>query len=132
MEKKTIDLKPVFIMNAEYFVKNIQECFDVLNKFLKSKSGVTHDPLFVKNEEGKIRLGYKPITTGKTHFFSNETIPGDFETLDIACLVQFVIFEGCKEYGCYDDVPMCGAPEEGKAFFKFTFEGAEYTYNIWY
>lgn len=45
-------------MNNQYFVKNIGECFTALNGLLKQKSGVTHDPLFIREEKGKIKLGY--------------------------------------------------------------------------
>lgn len=129
---KVVNLKPLFVMNNQYFVKNFLECFNNLNRLLKSKSGVDYDPLFVKEENGKIRLGYKPISQKGTHFYSDETIPSDFGALDRACMVQFVIFEACKEYDCFEEVPMCGAPEEGgDSFFKFTFEGNEYQYSIW-
>lgn len=121
-------------MNNQYFIKEIQKCFDVLNCFLKSKNGVTEDPFFIReNKTGLINIGYKPI---KEHidkpFFSDEIIPNEYASLERASLVQFVIFEGCKEYGCYKEVPMCGAPEENNdAFFKFTFHDTEYTYKIW-
>ncbi len=132
MEKKVIDLQLVFVMNNEYLVKNLNECFAVLNEFLKEKSGVTHDPLFIREEKGIVRVGYVPNSSGKTHFFSDEKIPGSFETLERIILVQFVIFEGCKEYGCYESVPMAGAPEEGHdAYFTFTHKDVEYTYKLW-
>ncbi len=133
MEKKIIDLRSAFSMNNHYLVKNVKECFDVLNKLLKQKSGVTHDPLFIKDEGGNIRLGYKPQSKGKTHFFSNEVIDGGAEAMDRAIMTQFVIFEGCKEYDCFEEVPMCGAPEEGdECYFTFELDGVQYKYALWH
>ncbi len=127
-----IDLQPVFVMNPHYLVKNLKECFDVLNSFLKRKSGATTDPLFVQEKGNKIQVGYVPCTKKDTHFFSNESFDMSWEPLEIICLVQFVIFEGCKEYGCYKEVPMAGAPEEGdNAFFTFSHNDVEYTYKLW-
>lgn len=132
MENKLINLEPMFIMNNQYLVKGIQECFDVLNSFLKSKSGATIDPLFIRENGRKIEIGYIPRTTGKTHFYSNESFDGSWDTLSRICLAGFVIFEACKEYGCYNEVPMCGAPEENHdSFFTFTFEEVSYKYQLW-
>lgn len=132
MENKTVDLKPVLAMNNAYFVKNMQECFDTVNKLLKAKSGVDYDPLFVKTENGRIKLGYKPLNNEGTKFFSDETIPSEYGSMERAVLVQSVIFEGCKEYGCYHDVPMVGAPEEGDdCYFVFTHEDVQYTFRLW-
>jgi hypothetical protein len=126
-----IDLQPAFAMNNGYMVKNIKECFDVLNKLLIEKSGVSHEPLFIREERSNVRVGYKPNHSG-TAFYSDVVIPNDAGAMDRAILIQFVIFEGCKSYGCYSDVPMAGAPEEGHdAFFTFTYDGTEYTYTIW-
>ncbi len=132
MTEKVINLEPNFSMNNQYLVKNMQECFDTLNKFLKSKSGETVDPLFIRENGRKVELGYKPRTKDKTHFYSNESFDGSSDSLTRACILGFVIFEGCKEYGCYADVPMCGAPEENdESYFTFTFEDVSYKYIIW-
>lgn len=132
METRIIDLKSAMAMNNHYFTKNLKECFDILNKFLKSKSEVAHEPLFVEEKGNIVRLGYKPITKGKTHFYSDETIDNSFGVMERAIMVGFVVFEGCKEYGCYKDVPMSGAPEKNQdSFFKFQFENIEYVCELW-
>lgn len=132
MEEKVINLQPIFAMNNAYLVKFLNECFSKLNAFLKTKSGATKDPLFVREEKGKIVVGYIPRTKGKTHFYSNESFDDSWDALSRICLVQFVIFEGCKEYGCYEEVPMAGAPEEGHdAYFTFVFENIKYIYQLW-
>ncbi len=132
MKTEIIDLQPLFAMNNHYFIKFMKEkCFDVLNKVLKSKSGAKADPFFIYEEGSIVHLGYKPIKN-TTPLFSDVKIPYDWEKLSRICMVQFVIFEGCKEYGCDEDVPMAGAPEEEhNAFFKFQFDGVEYTYKLW-
>ena len=132
MQQKTIDLQPVFVMNNHYLVKNLQECFNKLNTVLQNKTGVRHQPLFAKEENGVVNIGYIQREKGTCPFFSNEKFDDTWETLERICLAQFVIFEGCKHYDCYTEVPMAGAPEEGDdAFFKFTLDDTGYTYKLW-
>jgi hypothetical protein len=133
MATEIINLQSVFAMNNTYFIKNISECFAKLNTYLKSKSGAAHDPLWIREDRNNLRLGYviQNKESNKTYFFSDEIIPNDFGALERACVVQFVIFEACKHYGCYNSVPMCGAPEDGKAYFTFTHEEVDYQYQIW-
>jgi hypothetical protein len=134
VKETIINLQDLFAMNNEYLVKFLKErCFDRLNEFLKAKSGVANEPLFIRIERNDVKIGYVPRDTTKTKFFSNESMRayGD-DAMSKAILVQYVIFEGCKEYGCFKDVPMCGAPEEGgDAFFTFTHEEVPYRYLIW-
>jgi len=133
MKTKVIDLKPVFLMSNQDFIKSIQKCFDILNVVLKIKSLVSHNPLFIKEKNGKIYVGYKPLSKGKTHFFSNEFINPEYDLATRIAIVQLAIFEECKEYDCYKEVPMHGAPEEGTdTFFKFVLNNTEYTYKLWY
>lgn len=133
MQEKTINLQPVFSMNNHYFIKNMQECFDTLNPLLKSKSGVAENPLYIREgKQGKIEIGYIPKEKGTRPFFCDEVITGEADAMDRAILVQFVIFEACKNHDCYQEVPMCGAPEEGgDAYFTFTYEGISHTYQLW-
>ncbi len=133
MEEKIIDLRSLFVMNNYYFAKFLKEqCFDTLNAFLKAKSGVTHDPLFIREENGDVLIGYVPTDKKTTNFFSDESLNKFDDTLSRVSLIQSVIFEGCKAYGCYEDVPMAGAPERGDdAFFFFTHEGIPYKYLLW-
>ena len=134
MEEKIIDLQELFVMNNAYFVKFLNErCLNILNSFLKNKSGATHEPIFAREEDGDVRMGYIPTQKKERNFFSNELMSGyGDDTLSRICLTQYVIFEGCKAYDCFEDVPMAGAPEEGyDAFFFFTHEGTKYTFKLW-
>lgn len=132
METIVINLQPLFEMNNSSFVKGMTECFTVLNAFLKSKSGVTHEPLYVKELGNSINIGYVPLDKKKTNFYSDQTFGPSWDTLSKICGTQFAIFEGCKTYGCFENVPMAGAPEEGhNAFFEFVHEGKKYHYDLW-
>ena len=134
MEKQTVDLQSFFVMNTTYMVKFLNEkCFSILNRFIRQEASLDFDPIFFKEENGSMKMGYiTPKENGKTYFYSNQKFNEGLDTISKICLVGFVIFEACKTYGCFEKVPMCGAPEEGhNHYFEFTFEGVEYHFKLW-
>lgn len=119
-------------MSNEYLVKFMKEkCFNTLNEFLKEKSGSKDDIFFIEQKRGAVRFGYVP-SGNESPFFEENYFRSDWTAMERAIQLQFCIFEGCKNHGCYEDVPMIGAPEEGdETYFEFEHKGVKYKFILW-
>ncbi|MDQ1281937.1 MAG: hypothetical protein QG630_288 [Patescibacteria group bacterium] len=134
MENKKRRLKPHFAMFGKSFIPSIkEECLDILNLFLRSKAGIDYDPIFLKEEFGKVKVGYIPAKNSEYGgMFQNNLIERSDDLVTRVAVFQFVIFEACRSHGCFKDVPMVGAPEENiDTYFEFTFNDVNYKFILW-
>jgi hypothetical protein len=129
--EKTIDLEPYFrsAIRKEILLNEINACLKNLNSLIEKKNGVK-DVFYAKIESGSVKVGYKsnPQTTDRG--FHND-LKLEFGKVDNIAIFGFIIFDGCKEWGCYEDVPMYGAPEENRdSYFDFTLDETKYRYQL--
>ena len=120
-EPVVIDLEKSFIMYTSDQVAELQKCFNNLNNLIKTKNSIKKDVLWVKVDEGEVRVGYEQNPkSNMSGMHQDVRLEHDMIT-NIAAL-QFVIFEALRDWNLYEDVPMKGAPEEGKdSYFVYTF-----------
>lgn len=130
MNIKEVNLENTFTTSSENQLKVFTECFENINKLiiLKNKLEVNEQKFYVKLVNGSVKIGYldNPEQEGNG-FHNNVELKFDSETNLL--FLNFVVFDGCRQWNLYEEIKMQGAPERNMTTkFSVPLENITYTY----
>lgn len=131
---ETIDIQPL-LHDAHGLFDALNQCIGRLNELTCQRNPkLKKYPFSVTNlDASKILLRFTPNKkSGFATFFDRVELEPDWNDRVKITFIQQFIFNACRAYGLFKDVPMCGALERNqRTYFSFEFEGTKYEYVLW-